>query len=85
MSLYVVRYNRLSGVSSLEEITGEDARVVALRRRFELEQGAGPEDEVVVLSADSPEALRHTHGRYFHGVTELARLGMNRIGKSLAV
>jgi len=46
----------------------------AMRRRFELERIPGYADaEIVVLSADSEETLRETHGRYFFTAAELAR------------
>ena len=38
----------------------------ALSERFRLEQ-AGATEEIVVLGADSIDALRRTHGRYFTG------------------
>ncbi|HVF05113.1 MAG TPA: hypothetical protein VNA20_09750 [Frankiaceae bacterium] len=46
----------------------------ALRERFRTERlnRANQDIEVVVLSADSPAALRHTHSRYFLTLSELA-------------
>jgi hypothetical protein len=83
MSLYVVSYNRLTGAARLEEFPGED-RAAAMCRRFELERNSGPEDEVVVLGADSQDALMRTHARYFSGVTQMARSGMSRVSRSVA-
>jgi hypothetical protein len=34
---------------------------------------------VVVLGADSWEALQHTHARYFNSVQELARAALERL------
>lgn len=46
----------------------------ALEERFRTERlhRANPDIEVVVLSADSSEALRLTHARYFQSVSSLA-------------
>ena len=43
----------------------------AIRERFIYERHATPREEVVVLSADSLEAVRNTHGRYFYSLREL--------------
>jgi hypothetical protein len=49
----------------------EDPRA-ALAERFRLERDAHPDVEIVVLGAESLEALKVTHGRYFMTVPELA-------------
>jgi hypothetical protein len=52
----------------------------AMRRRFELERQPEYADmEVVVLSADSEDTLRETHGRYFLTTAEL----VERLRKSI--
>lgn len=38
----------------------------------EISYGVGPDLEVVLLGAESEEALRRTHARYFAEVAELA-------------
>lgn len=46
----------------------------AMRRQFELERVLEYRDmEIVVLSADSEETLRETHGRHFFTEAELVR------------
>jgi hypothetical protein len=57
-------------------------RANAMKARFlaEAEFRDRREVEVVVLDAESKEALVHTHGRYFLGLTELA----DRIAKPAA-
>lgn len=52
-----------------------DTRPAALEARFEAEsefRGNG-DIEVVVLGANSPDALRKTHSRYFKGLSQLVR------------
>jgi hypothetical protein len=48
-------------------------RSTALRKRFEAERlhSASPDVEVVVLGADSKDALMRTHARYFKGAANL--------------
>ena len=48
-------------------------RAKALERRFELER-TYPDYEVVVLGAESEDAIRRTHGRYFKSFDELLTL-----------
>lgn len=57
----------------LREERFDDHRV-ALRERFKTERlhRGNPDIEVVVLSADSPGALRLTHSRYFESMSSLA-------------
>lgn len=53
---------------------GPEERAEALRRRFarETKELGNSSIEVVVLGAQSQEALRRTHGRYFQTAAELA-------------
>lgn len=57
----------------LREVAYEDHRE-ALVERFRAERlhRENPDIEVVVLSAESKEALRLTHARYFESVSSLA-------------
>jgi hypothetical protein len=50
-----------------------DTRQAALQARFEaeLELGSNSDIEIVVLGANSPEALRRTHSRYFRALRQL--------------
>ena len=54
---------------------------VALAARFEAEQEfrGQPDIEVVVLGADSWDALKVTHGRYFYTVAELMQIFRDRL------
>lgn len=74
--LYLIEYDRSRGsIVKLREFGG-DSREIAEDARLDLElelNRQSLEHEVVLLDAPSIEALRHTHGRYFESVAELAR------------
>jgi hypothetical protein len=68
----VLVYRRETGELLVQESFADGD--TAMRRRFELERVAEyAGTEVVVLSADSEQTLRETHGRYFYTAAELAR------------
>lgn len=68
----VLVYQRETGTLLLQEAY-EDGDA-AMRRQFQLEREPRYADmEIVVLSADSEETLRETHGRYFFTAAELAQ------------
>ena len=71
MRYFLLIYDRSKG--DLVEKREFDDRHQALRERFsrEVRWHSRREYEVVVLGAESEEALRHTHGRYFSDVDEL--------------
>jgi hypothetical protein len=77
MGYYLVVYDRSTGAVEVEEFTDQQ-QDLALHRRFEYEreQRNRSEVEVVVLGAESREALERTHARYFKTVQELANTGM---------
>lgn len=64
MRYYLVVFNRAERqLVAIEEYDDAD---VAVRARFTREaQGPGQDVEVVVLGAESREALANTHARYF--------------------
>lgn len=64
MTYWLIAYNRKRG-ELLSCDPFEDSRA-ALAERFRLERDAHPDVEIVVLGADSLEALKVTHGRYFY-------------------
>ncbi len=67
-------YDRLRG-ELLEEREFPD-RSEALKARFAAEREGRPGHiEIVALNADSPEAMRRTHARYFQSAGELTRGG----------
>lgn len=72
MNYYLLVYDQRSGALDVEDFA--DAADAALERRFELERQlrGKPEKEVVVLSAESRDALERTHARYFKNLRELA-------------
>lgn len=74
--LFLVEYNRPHGtIVQLREFD-DSLRHVAEDARLDLElrlNRQGIQHEVVLLDAPSEEALRHTHGRYFEDLAELAR------------
>jgi hypothetical protein len=72
MSSFLVTYNRRTGDVDVREYVGERGRSEALAERVAVERTRTTHDvEVVVLSADSVEELRRTHGRYFKSAAEL--------------
>lgn len=73
MRHFLLVFDRKQG-RVLREETFEDERA-ALAERFRTERlhKDQPDIEVVVLGADSAEALRRTHARYFMSVSEIAR------------
>jgi hypothetical protein len=69
---YLLVFDRRRG-ALLEEKEFTD-RPSALKARFQAERkGHSSDVEIVVLGADSPDALRRTHARYFQTMRELAR------------
>jgi hypothetical protein len=75
---YLLIYDRRAGkIVRHERFKASDA---ALAARFEAEREfrEEPDLEIVVLGADSWEALRRTHSRYFERVQELARSALKR-------
>jgi hypothetical protein len=70
---FLVVFDHLHGLKSMTEFADEE-RLEALRERFRLEREYenDPTIEVVLLSAPSPEALLHTHRRYFETPEEIA-------------
>jgi hypothetical protein len=78
MKHFLVVYDRREGqVVRLTDYRSADA---ALNARFKAERKYrdDPDIEVVVLGAESREALNRTHSRYFMGVGELAQQALDR-------
>jgi hypothetical protein len=73
MKLYLLVYDKAAGKIQSLETFEEHERAIALRRRADLEIESRERDqiEVVVLSADSLEALEKTHGRYFEPIESI--------------
>jgi len=71
MAAFLLVYDR--GTGTFVRKTRFDGSNEALRARFdaEAEFAATPNIEIVVLEAESEDALRRTHGRYFLSLDEL--------------
>jgi len=74
MKYFVVEYERPTGTLLLCQEFPETDYASAAKLRFErdLANIDHPEVETVLLGSDSLETLKHTHGRYFYSVSELA-------------
>jgi hypothetical protein len=75
---FLLVYDRSSGrlLDLVEYSEHEGDRALEDRFAREREERHNPDIEVVVLNAESVDALKRTHGRYFFTVQELAaRLG----------
>jgi hypothetical protein len=70
---YLIVFDRSMG-RILRQVSFTDS-LRALRARFatEREYTDRPDVEVVVLNADSEDALRRTHRRYFESVEEIMK------------
>lgn len=80
MNSYVLVYSRSRGeLLQAIEVFDSEHRVDAMQRRFALEREY-PGEEVVVLGAESEDAIRQTHGRYFYTVEQL----LQRLGDEVA-
>ncbi len=73
--IFLLQYNRKGGelvkLTQYEESDRLDAQNKRLQLELSLLQG-GLDDEVVLLEADSLDALRQTHSRYFLNPREIA-------------
>lgn len=73
MPHFLVVFDRTHGRVLREEAFDDEREALAERFRVEREHRDHPEVEVVVLGADSAEALRRTHARYFMTISEIVR------------
>ncbi|MGA5301418.1 hypothetical protein ACPCHT_15915 [Nucisporomicrobium flavum] len=82
MKHYLVVFDRIRGEVLREEEFLD--RASALRARFQTERadGVSADMEVVILGAESPEALRRTHARYFQTAGQLARAGLDGLASA---
>ncbi|BCJ52210.1 hypothetical protein Asp14428_36850 [Actinoplanes sp. NBRC 14428] len=73
MKHYLLIFDRVRGEVLREEEFLD--RATALKARFKAERAGNlsKDIEVVILGADSADALRRTHARYFRTAGELAR------------
>lgn len=75
MFFFLIQYDRpLGEMVTFKKFANAD-RSVAEEARLEMELELNRDEvdrEVVILEAESEEALRRTHRRYFENLTELA-------------
>lgn len=72
MRHFLLVYDRRAGRIVHEQAFGDVKDALAERFRMERLHRANGDIEVVVLSAESREALERTHARYFRTLSELA-------------
>ena len=73
--IFLIEYNRRRGQIVNFEMFDDTDRQKAEEARFEMEiklNRVGIEHEVILLEAETEEALRRTHRRYFEDLTQLA-------------
>lgn len=73
--IFLVEYNRSRGEIVTFREFPDSERGSAEEARLEMEIGLNRDEierEVVILEAESEEALRRTHRRYFETLSELA-------------
>lgn len=73
--IFLIEYDRARGEMLRLETFPESERRAAEEARLDIEVGLNRDEidrEVVILEAESEEALRKTHRRYFENLTELA-------------
>jgi hypothetical protein len=73
VSNYLLVYDRARGQLLVEQEFSDRAAALQERFRLEREHVHHKDIEIVVLGADSAEAIRRSHVRYFRTVAELAR------------
>lgn len=74
--IYLLKYDKRRGVLlSILEFGENEAQIAEESRlNFELQtMGAGGNVEIVLLEAESEEALRRTHARYFESLADLSK------------
>ena len=73
--IFLIEYDRARGEIITLKTFSELERSMAEHARLEMEIGLNRDEvdrEVVILEAESEEALRRTHRRYFENLSELA-------------
>jgi acetolactate synthase regulatory subunit len=78
MRQYLLIYNRRVGKIIRHRRFQTTSRALTARFDAEREFREEPDVEIVVLGADSWNALRQTHSRYFQPVQELAGAALER-------
>lgn len=74
MSYFLLRYRRSTAeLLELRDLGKDRAKAVAERFAMEKALRTDPDVEVVILNAESRNALLHTHARYFKTISQLAK------------
>jgi hypothetical protein len=84
MRYYLVIYHRREGKVIRHHGFNEPEAALAARFDAEREFRLNPHIEVVVLGAESWEAVPLTHGRYFKSVHELVGVARSRIDREVS-
>ena len=73
MKHFLLLYRRSTGrLEQLRDLGDDRAKAMVVRFDQEKKLRTDPDLEVVILSAQSRNALMHTHARYFKTLSELA-------------
>ena len=74
MMIFLIEYDRACGEIVRSETFSDSERRIAEESRLEMEIRLNRDEidrEVVILEAETEEALRRTHRRYFENLSEL--------------
>jgi hypothetical protein len=83
MTSFLMQYDRRTGELEVTEFAGDHAREEALAARVDAEVARTNADlEVVVLTADSLDEIKRTHGRYFMTPGQLVRTTLDADAKA---
>jgi hypothetical protein len=83
MQHYLVIYNRREGKIIRRNQFPRSGKALAARFEAEREFADDPDIEIVVLGADSWDALQRTHSRYFKPVQQLAEAALEREARTM--
>ncbi len=73
MKYFLVQYRRSTAdLLELRDLGEDHSKALAERFALEKKLRTDPDVEVVILAAQSREALTHTHARYFKTMSQLA-------------
>lgn len=73
MKHFLLQYRRSTGqLVDLRDLGEDRAKALVLRFAMEKKVRTDPDVEVVILAAQSRDALVHTHARYFKTMSQLA-------------
>ena len=78
MSHFLIVFDRASSRLLSEQCFDDHRQALEARFRTERMHRTDPDIEVVVLSAESKEALRLTHARYFQSMSSLASVASTK-------